>query len=342
MRGAFIVALLWLATPAAAAPGVQGMGAIELVNPFPAAGPHDINGSLPVNKVLRAMQDHAVPPVTDVLARSLQQSMTLGLDTNVSLVRRPRRNGIDAQYHAARAAPDGRTLLLGSTGSIIIQPLVARDAQLDPLRDLTPVALVARMPFVLIAAAGSRLRDVQAVMEAAQAMPGRLHLGSAGEFTISHLAGALLQRATGVMLHDVSFNGGAPASRGVLADQIELALLPLPAVLPYARNPKLRALAITDRERHAALPGVPTVVETGIPGAAYSAWYGVFAASATPGHLIDRIDAAIASERHAEPVRLEMSRHGLTATHLGAGRLREMIEEEVRLWKPFIDELKLR
>jgi tripartite-type tricarboxylate transporter receptor subunit TctC len=122
----------------------------------------------------------------------------------------------------------------------------------------------------------------------------------------------------------------------------EVALLPLPAVLPYAANPRLRALAITSRQRHAALSGVPTVGEAGIAGAAYSAWYGLFISAATPQSIIDRIDAAIAIELRAEGVALMMSRYGLGADHLPADRFRESIREEYQRWRPYIEDMRPR
>ncbi|MGQ0524328.1 MAG: tripartite tricarboxylate transporter substrate binding protein [Betaproteobacteria bacterium] len=329
-------ALLWLAT--ALAPAAD-LGRIQLVNPFPAGGPPDISGSTPADKVLRTMQDHAVPPVTDVLARILQQSLAFSLGTTVSLVRRSRHNGLDAQRHAARITAHGRTLLIGSTGTIVLQPLVGRA---DALQDLRPVALVAHMPFVLVSRAQSGIDRVPALIERAHAAPGRLHLGSPGDFTIGHLAGALFTRAAGIVLQPVPFNGSAAAARAVMVGHTEVALLPLPAVLPYAANPRLRPLAITSRQRHAALAAVPTVAETGIAGAAYSAWYGLFVAAATPQSIIDRIDAAIAVELRAEGVGLMMSRYGLSAEHLAADGLRETIREEYRRWRPYIEEMRVR
>lgn len=331
-----IGAALWLATALALAADVER---IQLVNPFPASGPPDISGSMPADKVLRTMQDHAVPPVTDVLARILQQSLAFSLDTTVSLVRRSRHNGLDAQRHAARVTAHGRTLLLGSTGTIVLQPLVNRA---DALQDLRPIALVARMPFVLVSRAQSGIDDISALIERGRDAPGRLQLGSPGDFTIGHLAGVLFARAAGIVLHPVPFNGSAGAARAVMVGHTEVALLPLPAVLPYAANPRLRALAITSRQRHAALSGVPTVGEAGIGGAAYSAWYGLFIAAATPQSIIDRIDAAIAIELRAEGVALMMSRYGLGAEHLSADRFRETIREEYQRWRPYIEDMRPR
>lgn len=333
----------FLVTAGAAASAAEPFGRIVLVNPYPAAGPHDIVGSTPANKVLRAMQDHAVPPVTDVLARSLQQTLALALDAPVSLSRRSRNNGIEAQRYAESAAPHGGTLLLGSTGTIVIQPLIAPgEEKRDPLRRLRPVALVARLPFVLVSHAGLQAKNMENMVEQARAAPGRLHMGSTGDYTIGHLAGALLARASGIVVHHVPFNGSTAAARGVLAEQIDVALLPLPAVLPYAANPRMNALAITDVERHPALPSVPTVKEAGIGDAAYTAWYGLFIASGTPRHIVERIGAAIAPEWRAESVRLTLLRHGLTPAYLSAERLEQQVQEERARWRPYIEELKVR
>lgn len=337
-----LAAAVLLVAPGAAVGAAEPFGRIQLVNPFPATGAHDINGTTPANKVLRAMQDHAVPSVTDVLARSLQQTLALGLDVPVSLVRRSRDNGIEAQRYAAGAAPHGGTLLIGSTGTIILQPLVAPDAKRDPLRRLRPVALVARMPFVLVLHAGSPAKNMRNLVERARAAPGRLQMGSPGDLTVGHLAGALLARASGIVMHHVPFNGSTAAARAVLAQQIDVAVLPLPAVLPYAGNPRMRALAITDHEPHAALPGVPTVTEAGVGGAVYTAWYGLFIASGTPGHIVERISAAMALELRAEAIRMMLLRHGLTPAYLSARQLEQAILEEYARWRPYVEELKVR
>ncbi|MGQ0751624.1 MAG: tripartite tricarboxylate transporter substrate binding protein [Betaproteobacteria bacterium] len=342
MRQLAFITLVLLAAPCAAARAAEPFGRIQLVNPFPPTGPHDINGSTPANKVLRAMQDHAVPPVTDVLARSLQQTLALGLDVPVSLVRRSRGNGIEARRYVASAAPHGARLLLGSTGTIVIQPMIEPDAKPGPLRRLRPVALVARMPFVLVSRAGSQTKEVQDLLERARAAPGRLHMGSPGDLTIGHLASALLARAGGMVVHHVPFNGSTAAARAVLAEQIDVAMLPLPAVLPYVGNLRMRTLAITDHEPHAALPGVPTVAQAGIGGAVYTAWYGLFIASGAPRHIVERIGEAIAPELRAESVRLMLSRHGLTPAYLPAERLEEAMLEEHARWRPYIEDMKVR
>jgi tripartite-type tricarboxylate transporter receptor subunit TctC len=128
----------------------------------------------------------------------------------------------------------------------------------------------------------------------------------------------------------------------VLAEQIDVALLPLPAVLPYAGNARMNALVITDLERHPALPGVPTADEAGIGGAVYSAWYGLFIASGTPRHIVERIGGAIAPEWRAQSVRLTLSRHGLRSAYLSAEQLEKEIQEEHARWRPYIEDLKVR
>lgn len=312
---------------------------VKLVNPFPVTGPADIAGSTTVNKVLRVMQNHAAPPVTDVLASHLRQTLSFALDKPVALERRSRWRTIEGHRYVAQAAPDGYTLLLAGNGTIIIHPQVVRDVAFQPLQDLTPVALVARMPMVLITAAGSNVRSVQQFVEQARAAPGRLHLGSSGDFTTAHLAGALFKSVTGTALEHVSYNGGAAAVRGVIAEQIEAAFVPLPAVLPYAGNARLRALGIADHERHPALMDVPTFAEAGAAGVEISAWYGIFAPAGTPRAVIAHINARIATELHSDSTRRLMASHGLHATHLSAEEFAARLQFETRRWAPLIDTL---
>jgi tripartite-type tricarboxylate transporter receptor subunit TctC len=336
------IAALFVLLSASAAAGAYSGKEIELVNAYPATGPAEIAGSIPANKVLRAMQNHAAPPVTDVLARNLRQALSFVLDAPVTLERRSRRQGIEGHRYVARAAPDGHTLLLAGSDTVIIHPRVVRETRFDPRRELVPVALLARMPMVLIAASGSSVTSVPQFLERARSAPGRLHLGSSGEFTTAHLAAVLFTTVTGTALEHVSFNGGAAAARGVIAEQIEAAFVPLPAVLPYAANPRLRPWAVADRERHPALKDVPTLGEAGVPGAEVSAWYGVFAPAATPRRVVSRINAGIAVELQSAQMQRLLLSQGLRAAHLSPDEFLELIHADDRRWAPLIDKIIAR
>jgi len=340
MSPAVVLLLTWfiVGVPVAGASSIGSAKSVQLVNPYPATGPQEISGSTPANKVLRAMQDHAVPPVTDLIGHSLQQSLARAFDTAVVVTRRSRRGGLEGREHVATAAPDGRSLLLGGTDVIVVLDLVSRHVA-APAK-LAPVALIARMPMVLVAYGAAS--GVHGLIANAHAVPARRYLASSGDFSTSRLAAVLFVRASGSSYVQVPFNGAHPAVRAVIAQQVDAAFVPLPALLPYARNSRLRALAIAKDMRHAALPDVMTLAEAGVRGADVSAWYGLFAPAATPLAVIERISAAIAAER-AAPFQVQfMEQHGLDATHLGPAAFADVIGADRRRWKSYLDETRLR
>jgi tripartite-type tricarboxylate transporter receptor subunit TctC len=246
---------------------------------------------------------------------------------------------MEGQRYVAHAVPDGRVLLFAGSAALLIR---SRDAGSSPLREFTPVAFVAHMPMVLITASESNATSVRQFVEQARAAPGRLHLGSAGELTISHLAGELFRRVTGTALERVSFNGGSAAVRGVITKQIKAAFVPLPAVLPYAANMRLRPLAIISAARHPAMKDVPTMDEAGVAGVDLSAWYGLFAPAATPRDVISRIHAALAPElQSAETLRLMLSQ-GLRAAQLSHEEFVELVRADSLRWAMLREYASLR
>jgi tripartite-type tricarboxylate transporter receptor subunit TctC len=220
-------------------------------------------------------------------------------------------------------------LLFAGSAALFIR---SREPGFSPLREFAPVAFVAHMPMMLITASESNATSVRQFVEQARTAPGRLHLGSAGQLTTSHLAGELFKRVTGTALEHVAFNGGSAAVRGVITKQIEGAFVPLPAVLPYAANVRLRALAIVSAARHPAFKAVPTMDEAGVAGADLSAWYGLFAPAATPRDVTSRIHAALAPElQSAETLRLTLS-HGLQAAQLSHEEFVDLVPADFRRW----------
>jgi tripartite-type tricarboxylate transporter receptor subunit TctC len=312
---------------------------IEVVNPFPAAGPVDINGSTPANKVLRAMQNHAVPPVSDALARDIKDGLVASGYKRVIVRRRPRENGAEAQRYVADAGTDGRRILLASTGSIVIQPLVSGD-HTYAIR-LRPVALVATMPFVLVGISGSQY-DVSTAIQEARDRPSRARLASTGELTISHLVAVLVERTAKLPAQHVTFNGVASAARAIVAGEVHMALLPLPGALAYVGNPRLHTLAVTSERRHGALPGVPTLSEAGIAGATYSAWYGVFVAAETSSHVLRELYDVMGAEFASDARRDALIRQGLAPVPMTTHALQDAVQKDIERWQPYIEQLRIR
>ena len=194
---------------------------------------------------------------------------------------------------AAKAAPDGYTLLLGSAGPLAILPGVSDRLPYDPVRDFAPITLVSSMPFVLVVHPSLAVRSVQDLIALARAKPGQLNYASPGSGSTTHLATELLKALAKLDIVHVPYKGVAPAMSDLLAGQVQLMSGDLSTLMSQVKAGKLRALALTGAKRSALAPELPTIAESGVPGYEASGWFGVLAPAATPRALISRLNSAI-------------------------------------------------
>lgn len=303
---------------------------ITLVLPYPVTGSAEIAGAPAINKVLRAMQSHAVPPITDILASQLQQEMPSVLGQPLVLERRPRARALEGMRHVAHAAPDGYRLLLSGSDN---WPLYSR---LNSNKPLLPVALFARMPVALIAHDRFAADSVHELMRHARSRPGQLNFGTAGEFSIGHMTGELFKTAAGIDIVHVSFNGGTAALNALAKRQIDIAFVALAAALPYMGNGKLKLLGLAERERYPSLPQAPLIAESGLNGFEVRGWFGVFAPQGTPQHVIARISDGVAAAAQAQPTRQLLLVQGLLSMHLPAADFAALVHAENGRWAELI------
>ena len=243
----------------------------------------------------------------DAFARPFAAALARRLGQPVVVDNRPGANGNIGSAHVARALPaDGYTLLLGTASTLAINPHLYRSMGYDPLRDVQPVTLTHSMPNVLVANVDTPYRTVADVIAAANAKPGEIVYGSAGNGNTMHLAGELFQLRSGTRLLHVPYKGGAPALNDVLAGQIPMMFNNLPAIVPLVKAGKLRALAIADDQRSPLLPDVPTLAEAGVPDATSVVWNGILVRSGTPPAIVERLSremrAVLASPEFKGPI----------------------------------------
>jgi tripartite-type tricarboxylate transporter receptor subunit TctC len=312
MRSLLVPALCILCTSAAAA--ADAVPVRELVHPFPPAGPVEVSGASISNRVLRTLQHYAAPAFTDILAMHVAHSLQGAEPSNVVVTRKARRSGNEAAEYVARAGAHGRTLLL-SIG--------------DPdLRDgLRLVADVAKMPYVLIAAADSP--GFEFLLHDAKTGARKIYIATGGARTAGRRALELLRMKAGV--EAVVYNGGRDALQAVVTAQVRAALVPLPAVLPYLGGGRLKPLAITDDARHPSIPGVPTSAEAGLAGVDAVSWFALHAPSATPAALIEKIDASVSRVAAAADAREVFAGLGLTLHYREVDRARSVCIDDVRI-----------
>ncbi len=195
--------------------------------------------------------------------------------------------GMDA---AAKAAPDGYTIVMGESANLAINPYLYKSLPFDPAKDVVPVALAGTVPLVLVVASTSPIDSVAALV--AEAKKRKLSFASSGNGTVGHLAGESFKRAAGVDYLHVPYKGAGPVMTDLVGGQVDLHFASLPAALALVKGGKLRALAVTSDKRAPQLPDVPTLVESGYPGFTFQVFYGVMAPAGTPPERVARLNTA--------------------------------------------------
>lgn len=264
----------------------QAPRTIRLVVPYPPGGPLD-----------RAAR---------ILAEAVKD--TLG---PVVVENRPGAGGNLGADLVAKAAPDGSTIGIGAVATHAINPWLYRKLPYDPVRDFTPITLVAQVPNVLVLnaefAARQRISSVSELVAHARAHPGRLSYGSGGNGSAGHLAGEMFKAQAGVFAVHIPYGGAAPMQLALLSGQIDFSFDNLASAAAQIRAGKLKALAVTTAARASAMPELPTVAESGLPGFAVDTWFGLFAPAGLPADLLQRLHAAFAAALASHDVKAKFA-----------------------------------
>ena len=229
----------------------------------------------------------------DTVARLVGHKLEGELGQPVVIDNRPGAGGVVGAEAAARAAADGYTLVLGGVGSHAINPNLHTNLTYDPIRDFQPISLIASAPLVLVVHPSVPAHSVSELIALAKAQPGRLNYASNGNGSSSHLAAAMFATMTGTEMVHVPYKGLSPALTDLLSGQVQLMFSSVVAILPHVKAGKLRALAVSSRQRMALLPDLPTIAESGVPGYQSSSWYGILAPAGTPPDVVTRLNAAL-------------------------------------------------
>ena len=228
---------------------------------------------------------------TDTLARLLANRLTERLGWQIVVENRPGAAGNVGLDIAARSAPDGYTIVIGETSNLAINPTLYANIPYDAARAFAPIALVGRVPLILVVSAATPYDSLAALVRAAKEK--RMSYATAGTGTVGHLVTELWQRDAGIELLHVPYKGALPALTDLMSGQVDLFFSSVPAAMNLIKAGKLRALAVTSGERIAMVPAIATLIESGFPNFDISAWYGVLAPAGTPAPIVDRLNAEI-------------------------------------------------
>ena len=304
MKLLLAVAVLALSTQASAAFPEKP---VKIIIGFPAGGPLDTH------------------------ARVLADQLTKILGQPVLIDYKPGAGGTIGADFVSKSAPDGYTLLMANTGTMVINPFIYKNSY-ETLRDFTPIARTAQQPLALVVSPAVPAKTLGEFIAYAKANPGKLNYGSAGTGGISHLVPEMLQTATGMQIVHVPYKGSAPAFTDLLAGQVQFIAESIPQVAQYVKIGKVRALAMTGSERNAAIPEVPTMKEAGVKDFEVVGFYGVLAPPKLPTDVTTILTQAFQKALASEEVRTRMISQGADPAYLDAASFSAYLKTELGRW----------
>jgi len=235
------------------------------------------------------------PPggTTDLVARLVALKLTEAWGQQVVVDNRPGAGGVIGTEMVAKAAPDGYTMLLGSITTHAVNPALYRNLNFDPIRDFQPVTLVVSSPQLLAVHPSVAAKSVKELIALAKAKPGQMNYASAGSGTSPHLTFELFKSVAGIEVTHIPYKGTGPAITDLLGGQTQMMITGVVALMPHVKSGRLRALGVTSAKRVAALPDIPTIMESGVPDFDVSSWFGVFLPARTPRPIVLKVNQEI-------------------------------------------------
>ena len=275
---------------------------------------------------------------TDMIARTVAQKVA---DTNkwsIVVDNRPGAGGNLGVDAAAKAAPDGYTLVMGQTSNLAINPSLYAKLPYDSLKDLVPVALVSSAPIVMAAPVNTPYKTFKELVAAAKAKPDAITLGYSGNGTVAHLAGTQATKAAGIDLRNVPYKGAAQAMTDLVGGNIDLYMSAIPTLIGQVRNGKLRPVVVTSLKRSSQLPDTPTLDELGYKGFEAASWYGVLAPAGTPDAIVQQLNKAINAALQQPDVAEKLRSEGGDVLGGTSEKFNQFLRAEVPRWAKIVKE----
>lgn len=278
---------------------------------------------------------------SDVVARAVAVEMSRDLGQQVIVENKGGGQGSIATVEAARARPDGYTLILGHVGTLAVNPTMMPNLSYDPRRDFAPIILLAKLPMVFAVGAKVPAATLPEFLALARAKPGVLNYGSAGNGSAGHLAFEMLKTAAAIDVVHVPYKGTGAQVTDLLAGNIDAAAAGIPGLLPHAQAGKIRIIAVGSAQRLSILPDVPTVAEQGYPGFESSQWFGLLAPAGTPREAITRLQAAAQRALQTDAVRQRLAHDAAEPSGAGPAEFAAFIDAEERRWSKVVKDARL-
>lgn len=287
-------------------------------------------------KQVRIMVGFSPGGTTDVLARIVAKELTESLGEPVIVENRPGAGSNIATQQVARAKPDGYTLMMMAITSTINQTLY-KNINFDVVKDFAPIALVAKIPNVVVANAEQPYNTIEELVNYAKDDPEAVVYASSGSGTSIHLSAELFKQQAGIEMLHIPFSGSGPGMASLLANDTHVMFDNMPSAAPHIKSGKLKALAVTTAERSEAFPDVPTLQESGFPDYSVTSWFGLVAPAGTPEAIVNKLNAEVQKALAKPEVIKQLDGLGASTEDLTPAQFADMIKSETEVWGAVIE-----
>ncbi len=283
------------------------------------------------SKPIQMIVPQAPGGTNDIVARLVAADLSQRLGQQVVVENRPGAGGNIGTQFAARATPNGYTLLMTISSTQAINPSLYRQVPFDPIKDFEPIALVATVPNVLVVNPAFPAKTLPELISMAKAKPGQYRFASAGNGTLNHLLGEMLNSMAGIELEHVPYKGVAPALNDVLGNQVPMAFASLPSVLPHIKAGKVRALGVSSARRSPFAPDIPAIGET-VPGYSGDLWVGLFAVKGTPKEITQKLAQTMQTALADPALREKLGAQGAEALSATPQQFATQLKGDIDKW----------
>ncbi len=289
-------------------------------------------------KQVKILVPQAPGGASDALSRIIAQKLGEKYGQPVVVENKPGAGGNIGTAEVAKAPADGHTLLLGYIGTHVINPHLYKDLGWHPVKDFTPVATLAAVPFVAVVNSSLPVKSTQELIALAKKEQGRLTFASAGNGSVNHLLGELFSSATGVKMTHVPYKGAGPALSDTIAGQVQLSFTSLPSAVGHIKGGRLRAIALTSAKRSESMPEIPTLAETGLPGFDVNPWFGLLAPAGTPADVVNQLNRDINEALRSADVKERFSKQGAVPLLMTPAEFAAQLKSDLDQWEKVVRE----
>lgn len=278
---------------------------------------------------------------TDVAARVIGERLSENLSQQVVIENRPGANGIVGTLGVAAAAPDGYTLVMGGANTHAMNDALYKNLRYNSEKSFTPITLTARIPIAFVVHPVVPVHTINDLIELARKEPGKWSYGSSGTGGPQHLAMELFKSKAGLNIQHVPYKGGSQQLTDLLGGHIKIGSIGLPPALPNIQSGNLRAIAVTDPQRSAFLPDLPTIAESGVPGAEVSYWLGLLGPAGMPDQIVTKLHHEVVAILNRPDVREKLAKQGAEVVTSSPEEFRSLIAKEIVKWRAVAEEARI-